>query len=676
MAHHKHNSNRPELTPGERIQAAGEAVQWIEAAEGEPSIGRFTMTAYTGGPMSVSAFMAPVVIDLAGLDYRGTKPILLQHEPRQIVGHGEATVTARTIKVAGTISGGGASAEEVRASGRNGFPWKASVGVSVQKVEFVERGTTAQANGLTVQGPANIVRGGTLQEVSFVPIAADARTSVHVAASNHKECTMHEDLKKFIEAAGFDPESLSDAQVKHFEAAFDASTPQDNASDVDAPRIDDGRTDYRRQIKAEAKRVADIGRICKSHPDIYAQALEKDWDAKDAELAVKDAELKAMREQRGTGPAVHVAGSAMPEGRILEAALCMAGGYKAVDTAFDAKTLEAAHPHRNMGLQELLIRAARGNGYDRPDVAVNSGNIRPILKAAFSTHSLSGILGNTANKFLMDAFSHVDSAWREVASTRPVSDFKTSTSYRLTGDLVFQKVGPGGELKHDSLSETSYTNKADTYGRMYAITRQDIINDDLGALTAVPARIGRGSALSLNQIFWTEFFADHATFFPTAGTLGNYLTTALGSAGLAAAEKLFLEQTDEDGNPMGIMPALVLVPPALSVTAQELYVSTNITSGATSKTPTANVFAGRYKPVVSPYVSNASYGNSSTHFYLLANPADASMIEVCFLNGQETPTVESADADFDVLGIQMRGYYDFGVNKQEYRAAVKSAGTG
>ena len=50
------------------------------------------------------------------------------------------------------------------------------------------------------------------------------------------------------------------------------------------------------------------------------------------------------------------------------------------------------------------------------------------------------------------------------------------------------------------------------------------------------------------------------------------------------------------------------------------------------------------------------------------------MIEVCFLNGQQNPTVETADADFNTLGIQMRGYHDFGVSKQDYRAAVKSKG--
>ena len=42
--------------------------------------------------------------------------------------------------------------------------------------------------------------------------------------------------------------------------------------------------------------------------------------------------------------------------------------------------------------------------------------------------------------------------------------------------------------------------------------------------------------------------------------------------------------------------------------------------------------------------------------------------------GQEEPTIEQAQADFNVLGIQMRGFHDFGVKKQDPRGAIKMAG--
>ncbi len=60
----------------------------------------------------------------------------------------------------------------------------------------------------------------------------------------------------------------------------------------------------------------------------------------------------------------------------------------------------------------------------------------------------------------------------------------------------------------------------------------------------------------------------------------------------------------------------------------------------------------------------------------MANPATSgiSTIEVVFLYGQESPTIESSQADFDTLGIKFRGWHDAGCTKQDHRGAVKSAG--
>jgi hypothetical protein len=50
------------------------------------------------------------------------------------------------------------------------------------------------------------------------------------------------------------------------------------------------------------------------------------------------------------------------------------------------------------------------------------------------------------------------------------------------------------------------------------------------------------------------------------------------------------------------------------------------------------------------------------------------LMQVAFLNGRQEPFVETADADFNTLGVQMRCYYDYGASFGEYRAAVRSTG--
>jgi len=140
----------------------------------------------------------------------------------------------------------------------------------------------------------------------------------------------------------------------------------------------------------------------------------------------------------------------------------------------------------------------------------------------------------------------------------------------------------------------------------------------------------------------------------------------------------FRKQTDSDSKPLSATPKFLLVPPEEEVTADELFVSTNNNTGGaatTDKVPNRNTFAGKYEPLVSAYLSNSAMsGYSTTAWYLLADPMDIPVIEVAFLNGNQSPIVESADVDFSTLGTQMRGYFDFGVTKQDYRGGVKSKG--
>src|SRR3990172_7952847 len=218
-----------------------------------------------------------------------------------------------------------------------------------------------------------------------------------------------------------------------------------------------------------------------------------------------------------------------------------------VEELFDEKTLEAASKRfrGGIGLQELLLEAAWANGY----TGRNFRDPRNVLRFAFapdlmasgggggggggSTVDISGILSNTSNKFLLEGFFSVERTWRNICAVRNVSDFKTVTSYRLVGTDQYEPVAPGGELKHGNLGEESYTNKADTYGLLLSIDRRDIINDDLGAITTVPRKLGRGSGLKINDIFWT-IFLNNAAFFTAAAK--NFLLgvdTGLGVGGFA-----------------------------------------------------------------------------------------------------------------------------------------------
>lgn len=411
----------------------------------------------------------------------------------------------------------------------------------------------------------------------------------------------------------------------------------------------------------------------------------------DPKISPNDFELAVTRATRGRAPAaIGRRGSApdLPQQEVIECAVCVAAGLSNAEKVFGERTLEAAHRRfkGRIGLQEVLLMFARAAGCD--SLSVRSG-LESILRATFrqdlqassgfSTIALPSALSNIANKFIIESYNFVEASWRDVFATSPVSDFKTITNHSLTGDLQYEKIGPGGEIPHGSLGELTFTNKADTYGKMLAVTRTDMINDDLSAFARVPRRLGRGGALAINDVVWTEFLSNSSFF--TTGNL-NYddgTDTALDAAGLTKALGTFWPaQTDADGKPLGARAAVLLVPPAQEIPALALMNSTLYNSGGAASTaliPSSNPLAGRLKVVMSTYLANSSYtGYSAVAYYILCDRNDIPVLDVCFLDGREMPIVESAAADFDQLGMKFRAYHDFGAAKQDYRGGMKFKG--
>jgi hypothetical protein len=95
------------------------------------------------------------------------------------------------------------------------------------------------------------------------------------------------------------------------------------------------------------------------------------------------------------------------------------------------------------------------------------------------------------------------------------------TAYRLNASLEYEEVGPTGEIKHGTLSQETYTMQAKTYAKMLALTRTDIINDDLGAFNDLRMRLGLGASIKMNKVAWTAFLA--------ASNAGTFWTAARGN---------------------------------------------------------------------------------------------------------------------------------------------------
>lgn len=697
---------------GGKFSLTGDA-SIIEAAaiEGEAGEGSrlptFDVLAYTGAPMALNGYRFPVIIDLNGIKAQSSQiPVLHGHDDDRVVGHTtEAIINADGVRFKGVISGVGPHAKEVTANAKNGFRWQASVGAPApnpKSVEHLAAGRQAIVNGRTVTGPMTIVRATNLTEFSFVARGADPNTSAAIAAQQ-KETDMT--FEQWLQSKGLELAAVkANATLEQsLQASYKAEGHGDdsqqlpnitaNGGNVDLAAIVAKATetavskavaDTTARIEAAAAKKAKIQGICAEHPDLAAKAVAEDWSEDKAELEV-------IRASRPRPIFATSQGAGAPDSHaVLECALMRNGGIEEehLKRNFDDKTIEAALSSRlnGVGLQALMYETLRAAGRSVAPGVMGNELIRAAFEAdrqlrasGVSQISLSGTLGNVANKSIVTGFMSTEQVWKEFANIDSTNDFKTKTSYRLTGDFTYEKIGVTGELPHGKMGEAGYANRLDTYGKIFGVNRETLFNDDLGAVVKTARlRLGRGSGLAINDVFWAVFMANTGFFTAGRGNFDDGADSAFGIDGLTAAEILFGLMTDEEGKPVGVTPKILLGPTQLTVPMAKVCKDLELRNNTANTTDTTgNPHAGRFRSVNSAYLCNATItGNSAKKWYLLADPKEigVGVIEMLFLNGQQMPTIESSEADFKTLGIDMRGFHDFGAALQEYRLGVAMKG--
>ena len=258
--------------------------------------------------------------------------------------------------------------------------------------------------------------------------------------------------------------------------------------------------------------------------------------------------------------------------------------------------------------------------------------------------------------------------------------------YRITLDGGFCKTGPDGKIQHGRIHESQFTNQLDTYGRKLTLNRHMRINDDISAFAQIPEQMGRGGATALESEVFQLLLANTGSFFSTGNK--NLLTgggSVLGDAGLTAARKNFGHHVDQYGQPILADPNLMLVPTGLQDTADVLLTSRQRITGEDQTIGDRNPHLGKIAGgiVDSAYLDNTNIrtpdgtalsGQSSLAWYLFADPAVLAAMYVSFLNGQQSPIIQSDAGVFDNDGITIEGYFDFGVSFGDPAAATKSAG--
>jgi hypothetical protein len=716
----------------------------------------FRLNANTGTPMRPSRWDDMVVIDMEGATFQAAKtPILEDHLSSVRLGHsteqvivkagakgelGGKPVTGPLIAFRAVASGSGKEAKQFAKDFENGFPFQASVGADVLKSKYVPEGKETVVNGKTWKGPLVVAQKTSIYEVSVTTFGADKNTSVVAAGASPavKFITCSEEptmtlFEQWAAETGIELSAMSAEAVTKLEATWQKSqappvTPVEPSSEAHQQTVSDIVASRTLQA-AESRRISAINRIAAKFgadteltiqgkkvlvEDIAVSAIEAGDTADSFELLCRRSELPTA-----TGPAIHVAASVRDmTGEVLSCALARTMGVPqkktneqgevyGLEASYDAKVLEqASHRQlRNVSLHQLMdmvVIAATGSGYvgNRRDQgfieATRQALVRLQAAGATTTMNLSSIFEDAASKTLLAAYQSVATTWDQWCDTVSVNDFKTANLYRFHNSGAYEPIGKDGTLKNTEFAENKYTVAADTYGKICGLTRQDIINDDLGAFSSLMASMGLMAARTIEEIVYVLLMNSLSTLFPSGGGNGNYLSgtaNVLGFTGYTAATKLFRDMVDTQSMPLMMEPNAVLCGTADEIIAKQLYNDIEWmpqggpTSGA-ARSPKRNQFAGTFPPIVSGYLNNTNIkrgvtakgtaigGQLSTHWIMLSKPRPGmgGLINVALLNGNRTPILEQADQGFNVLGVQYRAYHDVGAGLGDPKLAVYSTG--
>lgn len=567
----------------------------------------------------------------------GLGTVLFNHDRDAVVGHiekvwlednrGKALVRFDTDEQSETIF------QKVQSGTLQGV----SVGYAINRYEVLEDEDTKSTNG-RFNGPAYVVTDWEPLEISIVSVPADPTVGVGRSAEEiHTSIDTQEDNTRMD-------------QEKNLEVQEVKSAP-----------VETGLTqaDLQKAMEQERKRTSEI------------TAMFRDFDVEGADEAivlgksVEEAREMVMDKLRARNKVVSVTMGEAESDKFRAAAqdaVLMAAGIPVADAAPGAQEL------RGYSMVEMARESLRRESGS----TVNFGDNMELARAAInSTSTFPAIMSNLANKSVMVGFNEAETTYQIWAGKGSNRDFKEAARVALSEAGTLELVPEGGQFKQDSFGEASARTKVATYGKLFSLTRQAIINDDLGLFSKIATKYGSAAKRLVNKMVYAQLtgnvkMQDNVALFDSKH--GNVAGTgeALSVKAIAKAITAMRRQKGITGEAtLNITPKYLVVPPELEVTAYQIVNSTAAVDGVNSGV--VNPYKGRFIVVADAELTDPDA------WYLVADATQHDTIEVTYLNGVETPRLETRQG-FDVDGIEYKVAFDCGVSALDFRGLYKNAG--
>lgn len=543
-----------------------------------------------------------------------------------------------------------------------------SIGYRYDKKDavWIAEGESGIVDGRTFTGPVKVVRKWTVKELSACPIGADDMAKARAATAPEiphmgEENEMDPKIRAFLEGRGLSKDATEE-EAHRFLQTLDVRQ--------DPPALGTGLTqeDVQRAITAEHERFTEIDAMCARAGitgDERTALIKPGITVDAARKVVLEKTLTATPAASFRG-AVEVGQESRDKFRTAaEGALIIRAGMNSRLT--DVHAAVGARDLAGFSLRELARESLRMAGQSV------GGSPLEMVGRALTSSDLPTILGNIANLSLMEGWDTSGETWQTWCATGSVSDFKIHTMARVGESDDLDEIPEDAEYKHGSESEQKEQYKVVTYGKLYNISRQAIINDELAVLTDKPRGMGEAAARKVGDLPYAVLTANaamgdgvalfHTTTHKNLASSGAVVdVTSLGAAEAAMG----LQKDIRGKRRLNIRPQFYIAPLTKKTASEQFFLTPVI--GTQASPNVQNIYSGAFfTRVYDPRLDDAS-----TTAWYLAGPKGKTVV-VFFLNGNQTPYMETQQG-WNVDGVQMKVRIDAGAKAKDWKGLYKNPG--
>lgn len=339
------------------------------------------------------------------------------------------------------------------------------------------------------------------------------------------------------------------------------------------------------------------------------------------------------------------------------------------------KLEEIGRPYRGLSLIEtakvcLQARGVRTTGMSKMEVAGLALGLH-ARGGMHTTSDFSEILADVANKTLRQAYQEAPQTFTQISRQTTIPDFKPVRRVQLGEAPALLEVKEHGEYTRGTIGEGKEQYQLASYGRVFAITRKALVNDDTDAFSRLTLLFGRSARNLESDLVWAQitsnptmgdgtalFHADHGNLAGVAAAI------SVDSIGIGRASMRKQKGIDA-ATFLNVVPRFIIVPAGKETLADQL-VSTALLATQSSN---VNVFAGKLAVIAEPRLDGAS----ATAWYLASSPDQIDIVEYAYLEGESGPVVENR-IGFDVDGLEVKCRHDFAAKVIDWRGLFKNAG--